>query len=137
MLPFSISINRSAIRHLNWPHGSARTPAFIAQQPQAAAPGLASPAAHSLIEFQPSLMYAWKTSYYGNRLYCFLNKRWLFDKVFNEFIVTPCLNFGYTVSYKTLDKVRGVDCYLTSVPVVVVLLLPNSISITPHKLLRL
>jgi NADH-ubiquinone oxidoreductase chain 5 len=37
-------------------------------------------------------------------LYTFLNKRWLFDKVYNEFICNAALWFGYYVSFKTLDK---------------------------------
>jgi ABC-type uncharacterized transport system permease subunit len=28
-----------------------------------------------------------KTNSLGNQLHCFLNKRWFFDKIFNEFIV--------------------------------------------------
>jgi NADH-ubiquinone oxidoreductase chain 5 len=45
-----------------------------------------------------------KTSHYGQLIYSFLNKRWLFDKVFNDYLVQPCLWFGYEVSFKTLDK---------------------------------
>jgi NADH-ubiquinone oxidoreductase chain 5 len=40
----------------------------------------------------------------GNQLYCFLNKRWFFNKVFNDFIVRLFLRFGYEVSFKVLDK---------------------------------
>ncbi len=50
---------------------------------------------------------ALKTNTLGNRLYCFLNKRWFFDKVFNDFIVRSFLRFGYEVSFKVLDK----GCY--------------------------
>ncbi|KAH9539455.1 hypothetical protein CY35_15G058600, partial [Sphagnum magellanicum] len=49
-------------------------------------------------------IFALKTSTLGNRLYCFLNKRWFFDKVFNDFIVRSFLRFGYEVSFKVLDK---------------------------------
>ncbi|GJP30468.1 hypothetical protein CLOM_g2357, partial [Closterium sp. NIES-68] len=45
-----------------------------------------------------------KTSRFGQNIYSFLNKRWLFDKVFNDFLVKACLWFGYEVSFKTLDK---------------------------------
>jgi proton-translocating NADH-quinone oxidoreductase chain L len=48
--------------------------------------------------------FALKTSKVGQTLYSVLNKRWLFDKVYNAFIVTPCLWFGYEVTLKTLDK---------------------------------
>jgi NADH-ubiquinone oxidoreductase chain 5 len=49
-------------------------------------------------------MFNIKTSYIGQLGYNMLNKRWLFDKVFNDFIVRPSLIFGYEVSFKTLDK---------------------------------
>jgi NADH-ubiquinone oxidoreductase chain 5 len=48
--------------------------------------------------------YQLKTSQLGQNLYSFLNKRWLFDKVYNDFIIKPSLWFGYEVSFKTLDK---------------------------------
>ena len=48
--------------------------------------------------------YDLKTSLYGRSLYTFLNKRWLFDKVYNDFVVQKALSFGYEVSFKTLDK---------------------------------
>lgn len=50
------------------------------------------------------LFFKVKTSPIGQLLYSFLNKRWLFDKVYNDFIIRPCLWFGYEVSFKTLDK---------------------------------
>ena len=48
--------------------------------------------------------YAVKTSLLGRSLYTFFNKRWLFDKVYNDFFVQKALSFGYEVSFKTLDK---------------------------------
>jgi len=45
-----------------------------------------------------------KTSWLGREIYLFLNKRWLFDKVYNEFVAKPVMQFGYHVSFKTLDK---------------------------------
>nr|YP_009047466.1 NADH dehydrogenase subunit 5 [Buxbaumia aphylla]AGN74257.1 NADH dehydrogenase subunit 5 [Buxbaumia aphylla]AHG58915.1 NADH dehydrogenase subunit 5 [Buxbaumia aphylla] len=50
------------------------------------------------------LIFTLKTSSLGNRLYCFLNKRWFFDKIFNDFVVRFFLRFGYEVSFKVLDK---------------------------------
>ncbi|GJP29947.1 hypothetical protein CLOM_g20732 [Closterium sp. NIES-68] len=50
------------------------------------------------------LFFRLKTSRFGQNIYSFLNKRWLFDKVFNDFLVKACLWFGYEVSFKTLDK---------------------------------
>jgi proton-translocating NADH-quinone oxidoreductase chain L len=49
-------------------------------------------------------IYFFKTSLIGRNLYTFLNKRWLFDKVYNDFFVKTALSFGYEVSFKTLDK---------------------------------
>nr|YP_004222736.1 NADH dehydrogenase subunit 5 [Glaucocystis nostochinearum]ADW83108.1 NADH dehydrogenase subunit 5 [Glaucocystis nostochinearum] len=37
-------------------------------------------------------------------IYIFFNKRWLFDKIYNEFIGLPALSFGYNISFKLLDR---------------------------------
>jgi NADH-ubiquinone oxidoreductase chain 5 len=58
-----------------------------------------------LINFsRADLAYIIKTSFLGKTIYTFLNKRWLFDKVTNDYIAQKCLSFGYHVSFKTLDK---------------------------------
>jgi NADH-ubiquinone oxidoreductase chain 5 len=48
--------------------------------------------------------YYFKITSLGRNLYTFLNKRWFFDKVYNDYISQVALNFGYTMSFKTLDK---------------------------------
>lgn len=48
--------------------------------------------------------YAMKNTFLGRRLYTFLNKRWYFDKVYNDFISYTAMNFGYVVSFKAFDK---------------------------------
>jgi NADH:ubiquinone oxidoreductase subunit 5 (subunit L)/multisubunit Na+/H+ antiporter MnhA subunit len=48
--------------------------------------------------------YRAKTSWLGRQLYTFLNKRWVFDKVYNVFIAYPTLKFGYEVTFRSLDK---------------------------------
>jgi len=48
--------------------------------------------------------YAFKTTRLGKSLYYMLNKRWYFDKVYNNFIGQKALSFGYHTSFKTLDK---------------------------------
>ena len=48
--------------------------------------------------------YAFKTTWLGKSLYYMLNKRWFFDKVYNDFIGQKALSFGYHTSFKTLDK---------------------------------
>ena len=52
----------------------------------------------------PSLSFSLKTSALGRRLYYMLNKRWFFDKVYNDFLAGNGLAFGYLVSFKALDK---------------------------------
>ena len=47
---------------------------------------------------------AFETSTFGNRLHCFLNKRWFFDQVFNDFIACQIVRFGYEVSFEASDK---------------------------------
>lgn len=49
-------------------------------------------------------IYTFKVASMGRALYTFLNKRWFFDKVYNDYISQPALNFGYQISFKTLDK---------------------------------
>jgi len=50
-----------------------------------------------------TVSYSLKTNA-ARKIYIFLNKRWLFDKVYNDFFGKTSLNFGYNVSFKTLDK---------------------------------
>jgi NADH-ubiquinone oxidoreductase chain 5 len=52
----------------------------------------------------PTATYSLKTTYLGRTLYTFLNKRWLVDKVYNDYLAHPALRFGYEVSFRTLDK---------------------------------
>uniref|UniRef100_UPI0030FE526E NADH dehydrogenase subunit 5 n=1 Tax=Cyathodium cavernarum TaxID=351593 RepID=UPI0030FE526E len=65
---------------------------------------LGSFVAYSLNFVDSPLIFALKTSTFGNRLYCFFNKRWFFDKVFNDFLARLFLHLGYEVSFKALDK---------------------------------
>ena len=51
-----------------------------------------------------SFAYMLKTSFVGRKAYIFLNKRWLFDKVYIDFVASRALAFGYHTSFKTLDK---------------------------------
>ena len=45
-----------------------------------------------------------KTSWLGIKFYTMLNRRWFFDKVYNDFISQKALDFGYNISWKTIDK---------------------------------
>jgi hypothetical protein len=37
-------------------------------------------------------------------VYLFLNKKWHFDQIVNEFVAVKLMNFGYLTSFKTIDK---------------------------------
>nr|YP_007890596.1 NADH dehydrogenase subunit 5 [Histiona aroides]AGH24090.1 NADH dehydrogenase subunit 5 [Histiona aroides] len=45
-----------------------------------------------------------KLSTVGRELYSFLNKRWYFDIVYNEYVGRKLLSFGYNISFKAIDK---------------------------------
>jgi proton-translocating NADH-quinone oxidoreductase chain L len=48
--------------------------------------------------------YRMKTGLVGRKIYTMLNKRWFFDKVYNDFVGEKALDFGYSTSWKRLDK---------------------------------
>jgi NADH-ubiquinone oxidoreductase chain 5 len=41
---------------------------------------------------------------YNKILYTFLNKKWFFDKLYNELIVQSLFKFSYSISYKLIDR---------------------------------
>jgi len=49
-------------------------------------------------------VYNMKTSNLGLFLYTFLNRKWFFDKVYNEFINQSLLHFSYWTTYKLIDR---------------------------------
>jgi NADH-ubiquinone oxidoreductase chain 5 len=57
-----------------------------------------------LYTFYSKDLYTLKTSVFGRKIYNFLNKKWFFDKFYNEFINQFFLNFGYHLSYKAVDR---------------------------------
>jgi len=54
--------------------------------------------------FFNNFLFKLKTSTIGKKIYNFLNRKWFFDKVFNEYITQNLLKFGYRVSYKIIDR---------------------------------
>lgn len=40
----------------------------------------------------------------GLKVFAFLNKKWYFDKLYNELLNKPLLSFGYFVSFRGMDK---------------------------------
>ena len=57
-----------------------------------------------LYNFQSSLLFYIKTSTLGRKIYSFLNKKWFFDKIYNECFGQFFFKFGYSVSYKLIDR---------------------------------
>lgn len=54
--------------------------------------------------FGTRFLYKFKISFFGRKFYNFLNKKWFFDKVYNEFATQSALSFGYHISYKVIDR---------------------------------
>ena len=54
--------------------------------------------------FKTRTLYEIKISSLGREIYNFLNKKWFFDKIYNEFIIQSFLSFGYHISYKIIDR---------------------------------
>lgn len=51
-----------------------------------------------------NLLTKWKQTYLGRKIYVFLNKKWYFDVIYNEWIVKPIMSIGYHVTSKILDR---------------------------------
>ena len=54
--------------------------------------------------FSSKLLFQLKISSFGKKIYNFLNKKWFFDKVYNEYIGQFFFKFSYNVSYKIIDR---------------------------------
>lgn len=50
------------------------------------------------------LLYSFKLGYIGRTLYTFLNRKWFFDKVYNEIISSGAQAFAYTNAYQNRDR---------------------------------
>lgn len=57
-----------------------------------------------LYTFSSKLLFQLKISFFGKKIYNFLNKKWFFDKVYNEYIGQFFFKFGYNTSYKIIDR---------------------------------
>ena len=57
-----------------------------------------------LYAFYSKQLYKLKLSIIGRRLYIFLNRKWFFDKVYNEFITQKFLKISFHSTYKIIDK---------------------------------
>jgi proton-translocating NADH-quinone oxidoreductase chain L len=54
--------------------------------------------------FNMERFYGYKTSDFGIFLYNFLNRKWFFDKVYNEYFIQFLLTISYKKTYKLIDK---------------------------------
>ena len=50
------------------------------------------------------LLVGFKLNKVGRNIYNFFNRKWFFDKIYNEWITQSALNFGYHTSFKTIDR---------------------------------
>merc|ERR1712085_77871 len=57
-----------------------------------------------LYNFQSSILFNIKISFLGRKVYTFLNKKWFFDKLYNELFGQFFFKFGYEISYKAVDR---------------------------------
>ena len=54
--------------------------------------------------FNIETLFALKETSVGRSLYTFLNRKWLFDKVYNDWISQSLLNSAYTHTYQGMDR---------------------------------
>ena len=57
-----------------------------------------------LYNFQSTLLFQLKTFIVGKKIYNFLNRKWFFDKIYNEYLGQFFFKFGYSISYKFVDR---------------------------------
>jgi NADH-ubiquinone oxidoreductase chain 5 len=58
----------------------------------------------SLYLFGSKLLVKLKLSALGKKLYNFFNKKWFFDKVYNEYVGQFFFTISYTITYKIIDR---------------------------------
>jgi len=57
-----------------------------------------------LYNFRSKFLFKIKTSMLGKKIYNFLNRKWFFDKIYNEYFGQFFFKFGYSISYKFIDR---------------------------------
>ena len=65
---------------------------------------LGSVSSYFLYYSKLNLLFKLKTSHLGRKVYTFLNKKWFFDKFYNEIVGQSFLKWGYSGSYKKIDR---------------------------------
>ena len=54
--------------------------------------------------FDFGTLFAFKQFALGRALYTFFNRKWYFDKVYNEWVAVPLLRFAYRHTYQNRDR---------------------------------
>ena len=54
--------------------------------------------------FLSEILFFMKSLKLFQKIYVFLNKKWFFDKIYNEYFSQFFFKFGYTISYKFIDR---------------------------------
>lgn len=54
--------------------------------------------------FLKDYIFVLKLTNLGRFVYIFFNRKWFFDLIYNHYIVNKCLDFGYYISFKLIDK---------------------------------
>lgn len=57
-----------------------------------------------IYNFSSKILFRLKTSLLGKKVYVFLNRKWFFDKIYNEYMGQFFFKFGYSISYKFVDR---------------------------------
>lgn len=55
-------------------------------------------------EFDSKIIYNFKTTLLGLKLYTFLNRKWFFDKIYNENVAQQILQIAYKQTYQNIDR---------------------------------
>ena len=54
--------------------------------------------------FKSNILFLIKISTIGKKIYLFLNRKWYFDKIYNEYLGQFFFKLGYSISYKAIDR---------------------------------
>lgn len=57
-----------------------------------------------LYTFKSNLLFKIKMSNLGRVIYSFLNRKWYFDKIYHEYLSQKFFKFGFSTSYKFVDR---------------------------------
>jgi len=57
-----------------------------------------------LYTFQAHIIFKIKMSVTGKKIYNFFNRKWFFDKIYNEYFGQFFFKFGFSISYKFFDR---------------------------------